>query len=137
MKLNPYLAFKGNCEQAMRFYEDVLGGKILMMMRFNEAPPGEFPITDEIKDLVMHCTLEFNGLTIFASDNMQCNPGNNFSLSINADDDEQAIKFFDSLLEGDGKTIMPFENVFWGGKFGMLEDQFGIQWMISTDHKPV
>ena len=137
MQLNPYLAFNGNCEQAMRFYEDVLGGEIKLMMRFSEAPPEAFPVSEAMKNQIMHCTLEFNGCTLLASDNMQSNHGNNFSLSINADDEEQAIKIFDSLLEGDGKTIMPFESVFWGGKFGMLVDQFGIQWMISTDHKPV
>ena len=134
MKLNPYLAFNGNCEEAMRFYEDVLGGEIKRMMRFGEAPPDEFPVTEAMKNQIMHCTLEFDGCTIFASDNMQSNAGNNFSLSINSDDEEQAVKIFESLLLKGGKVIMPFNEVFWGGKFGMLEDQFGIQWMMSTNH---
>jgi len=134
MQLNTYLAFNGNCEEAMRFYEDVLSGEIKLMMRFSEAPPGEFPVTEEMKNQIMHCSLEFNGCTILASDNTQSNPGNNFSLSLGSDDEEQAVKIFNSLLEG-GSIIMPFDTVFWGGKFGMLVDKFGIQWMMSTDHK--
>ncbi|MFD2824076.1 VOC family protein [Lacinutrix iliipiscaria] len=133
MNLNPYLAFNGNCEEAIRFYEDVLGGEITMMMRYGEAPPEYFPVSDDMKNLVMHCTLEFNGCTFFASDNMESNAGNNFSMSIDADEEEQAVKIFESLLEG-GQAIMPFDNVFWGGKFGMLVDKFGVQWMVSVGH---
>ena len=133
MKLNPYLAFNGNCEEAINFYKDVLDGEIIIMMRYSEAPPETFPVSEDMKNLVMHCTLVFNGLTILASDNMHSKPGNNFSLSINTDDEEQAVTLFNSLSEN-GQIIMPFNNVFWGGKFGMLLDKFGVQWMISTDH---
>jgi len=138
MKLNPYLTFKGNCEEAINFYKDVLDGEIALMSRFEEAPPGEFPIPEFAKKLIMHCTLEFRGNSILASDTTEPDKlkiGSNTTLSINADDADEGSAIFRSLQEG-GHTIMPFQDVFWGGQFGMLVDKFGIQWMVSTNHNP-
>ncbi len=136
MKLNPYLTFNGNCEEAMNYYKDILGGEFLVQMRFSEAPP-EIPFPDELKDKIMHTTLQFSGCSILASDSGQgeVNQGNANHLSINVDSEEEALAIFKGLAEN-GQVAMPFETVFWGGKFGMLVDKYGVQWMVSTDHKP-
>ena len=135
MKLNPYLTFDGDCESAMNFYADVLDGKIQMLSRFNDMPDGEFKVPDHAKNLVMHCTLEFRGNTILASDTIEeHSSGTDFSLSINTEDNEEGEAIFNSLAEN-GKVIMPFAEVFWGGKFGMLTDKFGVRWMVSGPHK--
>ena len=136
MKLNPYLYFDGNCEEAIEFYADVLGGETKLMMRFSDAPAGSFPIEDEWKNKIMHATLEFgDGINILLSD--EVNPGfsqgNNMHMSLNVPNEEEAEKIYNSLLEG-GTTKMPFGPVFWGGKFGMLIDKFGVQWMVSSEH---
>ena len=136
MRLNSYITFKGNCEDAMNFYKDVLGGEFTTFMRFKETPPDAFPVPDFAKDLVMHCTLEFSGCTLMASDTIEEDKlkiGSNTSLSVNAGDDE-ASAIYNGLLVG-GQSIMPFEEAFWGGKFGMLVDKFGMQWMVSSEHK--
>ena len=135
MKLNAYIAFKGDCEKAIHFYKDVFDGEITEFMRFSDAPEDAFKYPDTAKDLVMHATLIFNDCTLFASDNIgdQMTVGNNFSLSFNADDEAQAQSVFSSLQDNGGQVIMPFETVFWGGKFGMLVDCFGIQWMVSCN----
>ncbi|MCO4822304.1 MAG: glyoxalase/bleomycin resistance/extradiol dioxygenase family protein [Flavobacteriaceae bacterium] len=134
MKLSPYVAFKGNCEEVIAFYTDVLGGEVKQMMRYKEAPPEAFEVTEAMENLIMHCTIEFRGQTLMVSDNMtpHMTPGNNMSLSINTDE-EAAYTMFHSLLEG-GQQIMPFADAFWGGKFGMLIDKFGIQWMFTAGH---
>ena len=136
MKLNPYLNFDGNCEEAINFYADVLAGEIKMLMRYDQMPPDTCKIEDSWKDKVMHATLEFGeGNSIFFSDNV--NPGfvqgNNAHMSLNIPEEEEAEKVFMSLLEG-GIETMPFGPVFWGGKFGMLTDKFGVQWMVSSAH---
>ena len=136
MKLNPYLNFDGNCEEAINFYADVLGGEIKMLMRFSEAPPGEFEAEESWKDKVMHATLEFgDGNTILFSDHVHpgYSQGNNAHMSLNIGEDETAEKVYNSLAEG-GIQTMPFAEVFWGGKFGMLTDKFGVHWMVSTSH---
>jgi len=136
MKLNPYLNFDGNCEEAINFYADVLAGEIKMLMRYDQMPPDVCEIGGISKDKVMHATLEFGeGNSILFSDNV--NPGfvqgNNAHMSLNIPEEEEAEKVFMSLLEG-GTETMPFGPVFWGGKFGMLTDKFGTHWMVSSAH---
>ena len=136
MKIHPYLVFDGQCEEAVSFYKDILGGTISMMSRFSEAPP-EMPFSEDLKDKIMHCTLEFAGGVLLASDGggEPVIQGNNTYMSLNVPEEEEALTVFTALAKN-GIIIMPFEDVFWGGKFGMLTDQFGIQWMVSSEHKP-
>ena len=138
MKLQTYLTFNGNCEEAMTFYKDVLQGEFTTMMRFSEAPPSAFEVPAEYQNQVMHCTLEAQGATLMASDTIEpdkLNMGSNYSLSVGAESEAQGAQIFNQLGEG-GQVVMPYEDAFWGGKFGMLVDKFGIQWMVSSDHKP-
>jgi len=137
MKLNPYIVFKGNCEEAINFYKEVLNGEITQFMRFKEAPEKcAFEVSESDKNLVMHSTLVFNDCTLLASDSIDENTvkGSDFSLSINADDNEKASTIFKNLSK-EGAIIRPFTEAFWGGKFGMLVDKFNIHWMISSNFK--
>ncbi len=138
MKLNAYLTFNGECENAMNFYADVLNGELTMMSRFSEMPPSVAEIPESAKNLVMHSTLNLGNFDLMASDTIEperLNTGNHCSLSVNVDAADEAADVFNSLAEG-GIVTMPFEDAFWGGKFGMLTDKFGIQWMVSSAHKP-
>lgn len=137
MKAHTYLHFDGNCKEAMTYYADVLGGEITMMMQFSDAPDEicqNFP--EEVMDLTMHCTLEAGDVTILASDYLNEREshlaGNNFAVSLTTHDEDEAEAIFNSLGEG-GFVMMPFEEAFWGGKFGMLQDKFGIRWMMSFE----
>ena len=136
MKADTYIQFNGNCESAMNYYKEVLDGELTVLMRFSEAPPETMQVPEGAKDLIMHSTLSFDGCIIMGSDTIgpPLVEGNNFSVSIGTDE-VRAEKIYNSLMES-GTSIMPFEAAFWGGKFGMLKDKFGIQWMVSSDHKP-
>jgi len=136
MKLSPYLNFEGNCEEAINFYADVLAGEIKMLLRYDQMPPDVCEIGDISKDKIMHATLEFGeGNSILFSDNV--NPdfvqGNNAHMSLNIPEEEEAEKTYKRLLVGGAET-MPFAPAFWGGKFGMLTDKFGVHWMVSSAH---
>ncbi len=62
--LVPYLAFNGNCEEAVKFYQAVLGGES-QIFHFGDAPPNPaFPVTENVKPLVMHAELRKNGHVI-------------------------------------------------------------------------
>ncbi|CAL2108342.1 PhnB protein [Tenacibaculum sp. 190524A02b] len=135
MKANTYLHFNGNCKEAMNFYADVLGGTITTSMLFREAPDevrNDFP--EETLDLILHCTLEVNNFIIMASDyysnSEPLNKGNNFAISLNTEDEEQAVAIFNGLAE-EGSITMPLAETFWGGKFGMLKDKYNVNWMLS------
>ncbi|NAS11710.1 VOC family protein [Poritiphilus flavus] len=135
MKINTYLMFDGNCEDAIGFYKDVLNGQISTQMRYSDAPE-DMPMPDHMMNKIMHTTLEFEGGSIMACDTHdKLNLGNAHHLSLNIASEEEALAVFNSLADG-GQIAMPFEEVFWGGKFGMLTDKFGIQWMVSSEHKP-
>ena len=132
MKCDIYLSFDGNCEEAMNFYQDIFDGEFLMMMRYKDGPP-EYN-KPEIENKIMHVTMTFgNGCELKASDDfhMLLTKGNNFHVSIAADDEAQGHVIFSGLMEG-GQVTMPFNNVFWGGKFGSVVDKFGVQWMVSA-----
>lgn len=143
--INPYLTFNGNCEQAFNFYKSVFGGSFPYIGRFGEMPPMENmpPVPDSEKNKIMHISLPIgNNSVLMGSDSSdafgQANvSGNNFSISINATSKNEADKLYNGLSAG-GKQTMPMSNTFWGSYFGMLEDQFGIQWMVSYDEgKPM
>lgn len=135
MKCDVYLTFGGNCEEAMNFYKDVLDGEFTVLMRYGEGPP-EYSVEGK-EDKIMHTTIAFgNGCELKASDTLHkpVVKGNAYTVSIMADDEAHGEKVFNGLAANGGNVEMPFQNVFWGGKFGNLTDQFGVQWMISSPH---
>ena len=137
MKCDVYLSFDGNCEEAMNFYQRAFGGEFTVVMRYSEGPP-EYQ-TEGTEDKIMHMTLSMaDGAELKGSDvfHHPVEKGNAYHVSIGADSEEHGEKMFNALSEG-AKITMPYQEVFWGGKFGSLLDRFGIQWMISSPHKGV
>lgn len=132
MQATPYLNFDGNCEEAFRFYEELLGGKIEAMMTHGNSPiAGEVP--PEWHDRIMHAYLVAGDAVLMGSDSppeyYQKPQGLYVSLSV--DDPADAKRIFDALAE-DGTVTMPFEKTFWAeGGFGMLVDRFGTPWMVN------
>lgn len=137
MKIHPYLNFEGKTEEAFRFYEKVLGGKLSEIHRFGSMPAQDgFELTPEQKNMVMHVSLELpDGQMIMASDMLPgMGParveGNNFSISLHPDSRADADRIFNALAEG-GTITMPMADQFWGDYFGSLVDRFGINWMVN------
>ncbi|MEX0966494.1 MAG: VOC family protein [Bacteroidia bacterium] len=133
--LNVYLNFPGNCEEALNFYKDCFKGNIKSKQTYGDAPPDPgMKIPSGHKDKILHSELEADGIYFMACDAMPGQDsvtfGNNVSLSINLDDETEQTRIFDALLKG-GTQIMPLENTFWGARFGMLKDKFGINWMLN------
>jgi PhnB protein len=130
--LNPYLMFSGNCEDALKFYETALSGNIRAIMRFGESPDWK---DEASKNNVMHSEFEFAGNKFMASDAMPSSPikaGDNITMCIGLNDENQAITYFNRLSEG-GNVQMPLQDTFWGAKFGQFVDKFGISWMINCE----
>jgi PhnB protein len=137
MKIHPYLNFGNKTEEAFRFYEKALGGKLTEFHRFGSMPPQDgFEFTPEQKNLVMHVGLELpDGQMIMASDSLAgMGPtrvvGNNISISVHPNSRQDADRIFNALAEG-GTVTMPIADQFWGDYFGSLTDRFGINWMVN------
>ena len=132
MKLTPYLMFNGDCEEALNFYSRTIGGEIKHLSRF-EGSPAESMSADKQK--VMHATFEGNGITLMASDGSQpVSNSANIHLCMDFKDTAAMDNVFNLLAEG-GNITMPLQDTFWGARFGMLTDRFGINWMFNSEMK--
>ena len=135
--VQPYLFFGGRCEEAIEFYRTALGAEVQMLMRFKESPEPHPGLAPGMEDKVMHASFRIGETTLMASDG-RCEGApkfDGFSLSIVVPDEAEADRVFAALGEG-GKVEMPLMKTFWAPKFGMLEDRFGVGWMVSVMHKP-
>jgi len=135
MQIDPYLFYDGNCEAAFKFYEEVLGGKIEMMLR-NEDAPESMPTPPERKKKIMHARISIDGEVIMASDAPpdHFHKPQGFSLSLTVADPADAERRFTALSEG-GSVNMPFGKTFFAKGFGMCSDRFGVPWMVNCPMK--
>jgi PhnB protein len=134
--IQPYLFFGGRCEEALDFYRKAIGAEVEMLMRYKESPdPHGMP--ECFANKIMHASVRIGGTSLMASDGRCDGPANfeGFSLSITVPDEAEAERTFDALA-ADGLVTMPLEKTFWAPKFGMLQDKFGVGWMVSVMHKP-
>ena len=134
-KLNPYLSFNGNAEEAFNFYKSVFGGDFAAIMRWGDNPGAceQFPDLD--KNSIMHVSLAVGDSIIMASDSpMDYKEGTNFSVAIAPDNREEADRLFGGLSEG-GNVTCPMQDMFWGDYFGSFTDKFGIPWLINYSEK--
>ena len=134
--LNPYLNFAGNTEEAFNFYKTFFGGDFLgEINRFKDTPDAD-KLPKENQNKVMHIALPIGkGNVLMATDALESMghkliPGNNFYLSLEAENKTEAEKLFNALSKG-GTVTMPLADAFWGAYFGMLTDKFGINWMVN------
>ncbi len=132
--IQPYLFFRGRCEEAIDFYKSALGAKVEMLIRHKDSPeppaPGFLP--EGYEDKVMHASFQIGNSIIMGSDGCgKEGTFSGFSLSLNLATEAEVDKVFAALSE-DGKVNMPLSKTFWSPKFGMVEDRFGIGWMVAV-----
>ncbi|GAA3850285.1 VOC family protein [[Pseudomonas] carboxydohydrogena] len=137
MKINPYLFFNGQCEEAVKFYAKVLGGKIELMLPYKDMPGDEKPPA-EFANHIMHARMSVGDQVILASD---AGPGRynkpqGFDVSLNVDTVEEAERIFKGLSEGAQSIGMPLGETFWAERFGAFVDKFGTNWMVNCN-KPM
>ena len=135
-QINPYINFNGTCREAMEFYKACLDASL--NIQTIEGTPFEAKCPAGMKQQVMHAALEKDGLLLMGSDMTGpdgLHQGNNISITLNCDSEEQINRFFSKLSEG-GKIIEPMKEQFWGALFGCFTDKFGIRWMLNFEKKP-
>ena len=133
-KLNPYIHFNGNAEKAIQLYESALGAKVGNIMRHGDMPGTSVPSD---KNLMMHAVLRIGEGEIMLSDTVSSAPvavGTNMQIALHFVDEAETARAFDALAAG-GRINMPLQDTFWGAKFGMLTDAYGVQWMFDCEKK--
>lgn len=141
-QVNPYINFRGNCEEAFSFYKSVFGGEFPMVGRYKDMPPSEGELSPAMDgEKIMHMSLPISKETCLMGSDIGGDwakhtvDGNNIQISINTESEEEAKRIFNGLSDG-GRVNMPLEKTFWGALFGMLTDKFGINWMVNYDYDP-
>lgn len=135
-RINGYLSFNGNCEEAMNFYKDCLGGE-LILNRF-EGSPVEDECSPDMKSKIMHSSLTKGDLVLMGSDAFfagEIKHGSSVSLALMCSSDAEITEFFDKLSSG-GQVTAPLKEQFWGATFGMLIDKFGFTWLLNYEKNP-
>ncbi|MBA3343008.1 MAG: VOC family protein [Gemmatimonadaceae bacterium] len=131
MKLDIYLNYHGNCEQAFRFYEQHLGGTITGMVRHAEQPnPG---VAADWKEKILHARIEIGTTVLMGADIPQSEPMRSAYLALTLDSDAEAERVYALLTDG-GEIFMKMEQTPFANRFAMLRDKFGTSWMIL--HQP-
>lgn len=131
MKMTPYLAFDGNCREAFELYAATFGGEIEMILTY-----GESPMRDEMPaaahDRVMHASLVVDGELLMGGDAPpgQYTKQQGMMIALDIPDIDKAKRVFDAFAK-DGQVNMPFEEVFWVERFGMVVDRFGAPWAVN------
>ena len=134
----PYLNFDGTAFAAFTKYQSIFGGIFTTVQRFSDTPMGEGLDASESQRM-MHVALEIEpGYTLMASDILPSSgqtiiQGNNHYISLNAEDEAQATRWYEGLSEG-GVVEMPLQRVPWGALFAIFTDAYGIKWMINCDN---
>ncbi len=130
MQIQPYLYFDGRCQEAIDFYREILGAEVQMAMHFKDSPvPTSVP--QDAGDKVMHASVRIGQTEVFMSDG-RCGGApvfQGFCLALSPADDAAAARMFAALADG-GAVTMPLAKTFFASSFGMVNDRFGVPWMV-------
>jgi len=131
--VNITLIFNGQAEAALSFYKSIFGGEYINFQRMKEMP-GAPPMSAEEGEKILHAALPVGNSVLMGMDmptgRGTVNAGNNFMVTLDTSSEEETMRVFNRLSEG-GTVTMPLGHQFWGAFFGMVNDQFGTQWMLS------
>ena len=131
MRLDVYVNYRGSCEDAFRFYEQHLGGRVTSLVRHRDQPNPNLPV--DWSEKVLHARLEVGNAVIMGADVPSAEPMRSAYLTLTTDGEADAERIYAVLAEG-GQIFMKMETMPFANRFAMLRDRFGANWMIL--HQP-
>ncbi len=134
LKLEPYIRFNGDCEEAFNFYKSVFKGEFTYIMRYKDYPENDWKITPKDEEKVLHIAFPIGKTVVLMGSDIpsesSITPGDNIIISISERSEDEVKRLFSGLSDG-GKVKMPLQKTFWADLYGELTDKFGINWMVS------
>ena len=127
MRLDVYVNYRGTCEEAFRFYERHLGGRIGGIMKHSQMPNPQIPA--DWKDKVLHARIEIGSAVLMGADIPQADPMRSAYLTLTLDREDEAERIYALLIDG-GEVFMKMEKTHFANRFAMLRDRFGTSWML-------
>jgi PhnB protein len=132
VRLDAYVNYRGTCEDAFRYYEQHLGGRITGLVRHRDQPNPNIP--DNWKDKVLHARIEIGATIVMGADIPNAEPMRSAYLTLTLDSEQDAERIYAALTEG-GEIFMKLERTPFANRFAMLRDKFGASWMLL--HQPM
>jgi len=134
--MNPYLTFDGKSKEAVYFYEKALGGKVMGIMTFGDMPADpNHPLTDDVKERVMHAHLQVGDTSLMFSDTFPGMPyqagGDTVQIAIHPEEEARAREIFAALEDG-GQVVMPLQKTDWSPLYGIVKDKFGVTFQVNV-----
>lgn len=133
--IQPYLFYRGRCEEAIAYYQRALGAELGVMMRFSDNPdqPEHAEVPAELQSRIMHADMKIAGAVLMLSDGMKTGPLDFacMSISLSLPREADCDRIFNALAK-DGTVQMPIGPTFFAKRFGAVEDKFGVSWMIMV-----
>jgi len=127
MQLDVYVNYRGTCEQAFRFYEEHLGGRISFVTRHRDQPGS--PVPADYQDKILHARVSIGGTVLMGADMPQAEPMRSAYLTLTLESEGEAERVYSLLIEG-GEIFMKMEKTPFANRFAMLRDKFGTSWML-------
>jgi PhnB protein len=131
MRFNTYVNFAGRCAEAFRYYEEHIGATRSIMMTHDQSPDAS-QVPPDWKHAVLHARVRIGGVDLMGADIPNAQPMRSAYLSLSVEADAEAERIYVALAEG-GTVFMPMQETFFASRFGQVQDQFGINWMIMRE----
>ncbi|KAA9002432.1 VOC family protein [Paenibacillus spiritus] len=136
IRLNPYFVFNGNTREALDFYAKALRGNVVGIMTFGDMPENpSHPLTDEMKNLVMHAQLKVGDTDLMFSDTFPGTAhqaeGDTVQIAIHPSEEAEAWEIFNALADG-GQVVMPLQKTDWSPLYGIVKDRFGVTFQVNV-----
>ena len=131
MRLDIYVNYRGTCEEAFRFYEEHIGGKITGVVRHGDVPNPSIPA--DWKEKVVHARIEIGTTVLMGADIPNAEPMRSAYVTLTVAREADAERVYADLTDG-GEVFMKMEKTPFANRFAMLRDRFGTSWMIL--HQP-
>jgi PhnB protein len=118
----PYLGMDGRAGEAADFYMRAFGARDLGRLPM-EGRPGQF----------MHIQLEINGGALMMSDGsgpevLKPVSAAAMHLQLVVEDGD---RWWARAIDNGCTILVPFQKMFWGDRWGMVADPFGIRWAFN------
>lgn len=127
MELAVYVNYRGTCEQALRFYEQHLSGRITSLVRHREQPNPN--LAADWGEKVLHARIEIAGTTLMGADIPHAEPMRSAYLTLSLQSEAEAERVYEVLIDG-GEIFMKIAKTPFANRFAMLRDRFGTSWML-------
>ncbi len=136
LQLTPFIMLDGKANEAIRFYEQAFGARVVFKQTFGDAPEEEnaSPMSEEMKGRIAHSVLVVGGSELYVSDSeagLQLERGDQVNICVTVENVSEAERMYEALRP-EGKVLLPLQPLYFSPAYGMVTDKFGVTFQIFT-----